>query len=108
MNGPLYIRYYLRMPHNVGTPLASAASEAYIKVHAIICNLPYKMWIQPALIDIDFPSRTSNHYVMFVTIMTSREETFNKVLFELALKYGVEIREKVATYSLTEDQDGET
>ena len=108
MNVPLFIRYYLRMPHNVGTSLATEAVETYIKVHSIIRELPYKMWIQPTQIDNNFPARTSNHYIMFVTIMTSREEAFNKVLFELALKYGVETREKVVTYSLTENQDGET
>jgi len=107
MSEPLYLLYYLRMPHNVGTPLASASIQTYIKVHSIIRDLPYEMWIKPTQINASGPARTSDHYVMFVSIMISREEEFNKVLFELALKYGVEVRKKVETDRLTADPYGE-
>ncbi len=97
---PLFLRYYLRMPHNVGTPIAQDTIEAYTEIHAIIRELPYKMWIRPRQIDTYRPGRTSDHYVMFVTIMISREEEFNKVLFELALKYGIQVCEKIETDKL--------
>lgn len=103
MNESLYLRYYLRMPHNVGTSFALESLEAYEKVHEIVCELSYKMWIKPTQIDTSWPARTSDHFVTFVTILISKEEEFDKVLFKLALKYGVQVRKKQKTYRLTEN-----
>ena len=110
---PPFRRYYLRMIHNVGTERHQETIDQYREVHFKISKLPYMMWLKPTQIDMRWPKRTSDHYIMFASIMDKDRERFEKELFKYALEYGLHIRKTVELEYLqevvnsTEDEDGE-
>jgi len=96
---PPFTRYYLRQPHglnNVGGLIGSQGLiDTYMSTHKAIKELPYILTLKPSQIDERWPKRTSDHYIMFVSIMEKYEEDFEKELFKLSLQYhNIEIAKK--------------
>lgn len=89
-----FTRYYLRQPRNGGNAIDEEVA-AYRKAHEHVKGLPYILVLKPSMIDRFAPQCTSNHYIMFVSIMEKYEEQFEKELFKLSLSTGnIEIAKK--------------
>jgi len=93
-----FTRYYLRMQRGGNTIAGGDMGRlvaAYVMAHKEIKELPYILVLKPSMIDQRAPKCTSNHYIMFVSIMEKYEEAFEKELFKLSLSTGnIEIAKK--------------
>ena len=80
---PPFTRYYLRQPRGAGDNTTGRVA-AYRAAHEAVGKLPYILTLKPAVVD-KFPQCTSNHYIMWVSVMAKHEEQFEKELFKISL-----------------------
>lgn len=81
---PPFTRYYLRQPRGAGDGTTGCVS-AYLTAHNSVSKLPYILTLKPSMVNKTNPQCTSNHYIMFVSIMEKYEEKFEKELFKISL-----------------------
>lgn len=98
---PPFTRYYLRQPHG-----SQELINTYISTHEAIKQLPYILSLKPSELNKRWPQRTSDHYIMFVSIMEKYQEDFEKELFKLSLQYhSIEIAKKDTIQHLRQKDD---
>lgn len=81
---PPFTRYYLRQPRGAGDNTTERVA-AYITAYETVGKLPYVLTLRPSTVDKSHPQCTSNHYIMWVSIMEKYEEKFEKELFKISL-----------------------
>jgi len=105
---PPFTRYYLRQPRGAGDGTTGRVA-AYLAAHKAVGELPYILTLKPRLVDKVHPQCTSNHYIMFVSIMEKYEEKFEKELFKISLATNnieIKLKNTIEYLQQSNDEDG--